>query len=201
MEKVVREIRENQNLEKAKALVRQTKTNKNEIKQEIEELNEVIAHKTIRKKLDKAFHVGDYVKMAGTNSVGKIESIKRNKVEIVSGLMRMTVPLSSLEHANQPLEIKKSKSINTDAVSKTANAATKLDIRGFRVEEAQKRVEEFIDGAMMNNVSFLQIIHGKGSGVLRKVVKAKIREYGQQISIRHPEEEQGGSGVSIIEII
>ncbi|MCI5083946.1 MAG: Smr/MutS family protein, partial [Saprospiraceae bacterium] len=63
-----------------------------------------------------------------------------------------------------------------------------------------KVIEDFMDRALMSNVGNLRIIHGKGNGTLRKVVKKKLREYDLNMNIYHPAQEFGGDGVTLVDI-
>ena len=87
--------------------------------------------------------------------------------------------------------------IITDTLSKTANFSPKIDLRGMRREEALKRLESFVDEALIANTSSLRIIHGKGDGILRKAVKQKLREYKAVTEVHHEEQKAGGDGVTI----
>ena len=109
----------------------------------------------------------------------------------------MTVKLRDLQHANAPLEIQASKSVHMDTISQNAQFESRIDIRGMRLEEALKVVEDFVDQALISNSSNLRIIHGKGNGVLRKAVRSKLREYDAEMEVWHPEQENGGDGVTL----
>ena len=68
-------------------------------------------------------------------------------------------------------------------------------------DEAMMVLEKFVDNALMTNANSLRVLHGKGDGVLRKVVRQKLREYGNNITnIYHPEPDGGGDGVTIVEL-
>jgi DNA mismatch repair protein MutS2 len=76
----------------------------------------------------------------------------------------------------------------------------KLDIRGLTPDEALRRVEEFMDRALMNSSSNLRIVHGRGTGVLRNTVKNKVREYREVKQVYHPASNEGGDGVTVVEL-
>ncbi|MGI9160908.1 MAG: Smr/MutS family protein, partial [Saprospiraceae bacterium] len=83
----------------------------------------------------------------------------------------------------------------------TADFESKLDLRGMSKEEALRVLEKFVDSALLSNAALLNILHGKGDGILRKVVRQKLREYGGNISnVYHPARELGGEGVTIVEL-
>ena len=116
------------------------------------------------------------------------------------GSLRMEVKLRDLQLANEPLEINKSKSINTDTVASTAAFESEIDLRGMMPSEAMRTLEEFVDNALVSSAMQLRIVHGKGTGALRQVVKNKLKEYRDVTSVRHPEAKEGGDGVTLVEL-
>jgi DNA mismatch repair protein MutS2 len=201
LQRLVREIRESQNLEKAKKLATQVRVERKELETEITELKAEV-YEVPQPKFKEAkkgeITVGDFVKMRNGTATGKVESIDRKKAIVQMGQMRMTVKLRDLEHAREPLDVNATQSVKTDTFSQNAAFESKLDIRGMKMEDAIRVVQDYLDRAMMTSANNLRIVHGKGTGVLRKVVKDKVREY-QVKNWYHPPGEDGGDGVTIIE--
>ncbi len=202
-EKLVREIKEEKNLEKAKELAAQARQDRKQLSVEVNQLNEAVYYKKTSKLSIKKgeITVGDYVKLKTGGTTGKVESINKKSATILMGEMRMQVKLRDLEHANEPLEIKRQKSIKINTLENNAKFDSKLDLRGMRREEALKTIEVFIDEALLSSAASLRIIHGKGNGVLRNAVKIKLKEYDVKFDIRHPEDEYGGDGVTLVDIL
>ncbi len=206
-ERLVKEIRESQNLEKAKELVKETREKRTEIAEQVTELVEEIYYQPekpfipIPKKAKKGdIEVGDFVRLRTGGTTGKVEAIQKKSAIVSMGLMTLTVKLRDLQHAEEPLEIQQHRSIQTDILSNGALFNSKIDIRGMRYQEAIEMVENFIDEAIVANVTNLKIVHGKGDGILRKAVKKKLREYKEVNAIRHEADESGGNGVTIVDI-
>lgn len=201
MERLVREIKEQQNLEKAKALSLQVKQERSELAEQVTGLRKDIYYQPNEKeRKQEAIKVGDFVRMKTGGATGAVEAIDRNKAIVTIGQMRMTIKLADLQHANAPLDLNAGKSVNSDTSANTATFSSKLDIRGMRYEEALKVVEDFVDQALMANVNSLRIVHGKGSGALREAVRKKLREYNITMDISHPAQELGGDGVTLVEM-
>ncbi|MFK7937157.1 MAG: endonuclease MutS2, partial [Saprospiraceae bacterium] len=205
LERVIRELRENKNLEKAKEVAAKVREERQELVDQVEDLKEDIYYKpealqAAASSKKGPIKAGDHVRFKRGGSTGTIESIDRKKAIVAVGQMRMTVNLRDLEHANAPLEIKSTKSISLNTVAASANFESKIDIRGMRMEEAIQVVEDFVDQALMASATNLRIVHGKGNGVLRKVVKKKLREYDAVDKIYHPEAQAGGDGVTLVEM-
>ncbi len=203
LENLIRKIKEEKNLEEAKAAAVRIREQRKQLDEEVKDLREAVYYAPPRKKkkrLHRPLQVGDYVKLRTGGATGSVEDIDNDKVIVHMGLMRVTVNVRDLELADAPLEVQSSKSIQADNLVKNAGFQSKLDIRGMRYEEADKMVEDFLDQALISSATDLRIVHGKGTGVLRKLVKNKLREYNVDMEVSHPEPEQGGDGVTIVQI-
>ncbi|HMR44707.1 MAG TPA: Smr/MutS family protein, partial [Saprospiraceae bacterium] len=103
--------------------------------------------------------------------------------------------------ANEPLEVQPNASVNVKTVNDRSGFETKIDLRGLRPSDAVRVLEEFVDKALLSSSTILRIVHGKGNGVLRKEVKKKLQEYKGISTLYHPDEELGGDGVTIVELV
>lgn len=204
MEKLVREIREQQNIEKAKALAEQVRFEREEAEKAVITLEEQIYNEAPLTQFKKAktgdLQIGDLVRMKSGGSSGVIEAIDKQKAIVQMGPMRLTVKLRDLEHAREELNVQKQKSISVDTLNQFNAFENKLDIRGLTPDEALRRVEEFMDRALMNASSELRIVHGRGTGALRNLVRNKVREYREVKQAYHPASEEGGDGVTVVEL-
>jgi DNA mismatch repair protein MutS2 len=149
-------------------------------------------------KEDRPLKVGDFVKLKSGGATGEVDSIDRNNATLIMGGMRMTVKLRDLQLAKTPLDIKTTQSVHSD-IDYAARFESKIDIRGMRYAEAMKVVEDFVDQALLADVSNLRIVHGKGNGSLRDAVKKKLREYNMTMEVYHPAAEAGGDGVTLVD--
>lgn len=156
--------------------------------------------------------VGDTVRIKGLSSIGKIESIIGDTATAVFGGMRTKMRLNRLEHATtsettDKTEIRKenlsSYGISTET-RKTIDAHKNnfhqdLDIRGMRGDEALNAVQYFIDDAILVGIPRVRILHGKGNGILRQL----IRQYLSSIpNVTHYADEHvqfGGAGITVVD--
>ena len=199
-EKLIRELKEEKNIEKAKELAANVRKQRKDLVENVDELRQDVYYKpTEARAKSKPITVGSFVKLRTGGATGTVESIRKNKVIVMMGLMKMTANINDLVPANEPLDIKSTKSVQTDFVGNSATFESKIDLRGLTKEESLKLVESFVDKAMMNDTTHLKILHGKGTGVLRKAVKRKLKEYSAISKIYHPPREQGGDGVTMVE--
>jgi len=196
LENVVRELKKAKNLEEAEKRAVQQRKARQKVQDEVEQLqNEVYYGEDAN--IDKELKEGSFVKMRSGGGTGQILSIQKNKATVQMGFLNMEVPLAELLPSGAPIEYKK-RSVNTELVSKSSNFDSELDIRGYTKSDAAAYVEGFLDKAIVNNAHEIKIIHGKGSGALKKIVLKKLREYRDVREYYHPEDEMGGDGVTFV---
>ena len=162
---------------------------------------------------------GAEVRIKGTASVGRIESIDGNMACVIFGDMRTRVKLNRLERATQAggtqtIETHKSKadermeslrSYNLSHLTQQTidshrhNFHQDLDVRGMRGDEALNAVQHFIDDAILMGMQRVRILHGKGNGILRQL----IRQYlGAIPNVTHYADEHvqfGGAGITVVD--
>lgn len=197
----IRELDQAESVQQARALEQEMRREQEELTEEIEELDHTLER--IEKIPDNFFNSlqeGDYVRYKDGNITGRIRSIQKNKVELEVGGIRMKVRKKDLRPGKEPLTIRKGKAIATDLQKKNIEIPNRIDIRGYSASEAEKELEQFLDEATMANMGELRILHGKGSGVLRKLVRDKLREYHHVQEVSHPPREQGGDGVTVVKL-
>jgi DNA mismatch repair protein MutS2 len=149
---------------------------------------------------EKPIVVGSHVKMRAGSATGKVESMDNKEAMILMGDMRVKVKLKDLVAVNDPLSTQRKPNVVTDAVSRSANFDGRIDLRGLTMLDADRILQDFMDNAVVSSANNLSIVHGKGDGVLRKMVRQKLKEYREVKRIYHPENNEGGDGVTIVEL-
>jgi DNA mismatch repair protein MutS2 len=205
VDKLVRQLRDEKNLEKAQevaARLRQERTEQaikvNEVNEEMVKLEE----KSVAAHVVRPLAAGDFVRLRAGGSTGRIERIRGEKADVSMGGLTVTAPLRDLLPANEPIKQSFPGGTSSSEVQRAADFDGKIDLRGMSKDEAMQVLERFIDNALLSNAASLRVLHGKGDGILRRIVRQKIKEYGTNISnVFHPEQDQGGDGVTIIELI
>lgn len=199
LENLIRELREKSKLEEARKVAEEVKVERKKLVEEVQTLTHQIYYEPQRSPVpDKPIEAGDFVRMKTGSAIGKVDRIQKKTATVQFGEMVMKVKLQDLHLANEPLEVNSTKNIKIDTAANIADTfESKLDIRGMRMSDAIKVMETYIDQALLANAALLYIVHGKGNGVLRKVVRQKLREYTAVRSMEHPPSEQGGDGVTI----
>ena len=126
---------------------------------------------------------------------------KSNEVQVQVGNIRTSVNISNLAkaHNNSFKTNKKSITTNTN-ISKTRNAKSEINIIGLNVEEAILIVDKFLDDASLAKLETVRIIHGKGTGKLRKGIHEFLKTHSQVESFRIGTFGEGEIGVTIVTI-
>jgi DNA mismatch repair protein MutS2 len=227
IENAVREIKESQaEKEKTKEVRQQVEEFKSDIsaeKPEIPTLSEkkvirlkekasrfrsvkVPENKNIEKQQDTPLKPGDAVRMKDTLAAGEVIEIRDGKVQVESGSFRFTVTADKVEKITRS-ELKKSISSNRNTSAadyelseKKIHFSPEIDIRGVRGEAALTVVQELLDNALIVQHRNLRILHGKGNGILRNLIRQYLGTVGFVKSYRDENVEFGGSGITVVEL-
>ena len=197
LESLLKELKKEQKLEKVEQLVKEDKAKVIELKQELVEIKDDVFRNAER--ASKVLKVGDHAKIRNSDTIGLIERIDKNVATLQAGMFSLRIPLRELEYAQPPLEKKNFHSINY-AVGNAASANSKIDLRGYSRDDAMSMLQNFLDEAILSNHFQLKIIHGVGNGILKKSVHEKLREYKDIKEIWHPDETEGGDGVTLVKM-
>ncbi len=147
--------------------------------------------------------VGDYVHVDGSESAAEVVAIKGNEAEISIGNIKSYVKLNRLEKASKKASSSPTYTYSTsgvDLVEKKTNLGFQIDIRGLRADEAISKMDSVIDQAILVGQNELRIVHGKGNGVLRKVVREHLKHYNEVVKMEDEHADRGGDGVTIVQL-
>ncbi|GEN85563.1 endonuclease MutS2 [Oceanobacillus sojae] len=140
---------------------------------------------------------GDEIKLLTVNQLGEVVSKVNDKEYMVQvGIMKVKVKRSDLELVKK----KKKKQAEPVATVRGSNqhVKTELDLRGERYEDAIHKLEKYVDDVLLAGYAQASIIHGKGTGALRKGVQEFVKRHPHIKGSRSGEAGEGGSGVTII---
>ena len=151
--------------------------------------------------LPRPLTIGDtvYVTVLGTNGTVTALPDSKDNVEIQAGSMKMKVPLQSLRLRNSPKKNTPQRTAVTRSDRGPSTSKTSVDLRGKNAEEALLDLDMFLDGALRAGLSEVTVVHGKGTGVLRKAVQAHLRKLPFVRSFRLGVYGEGEDGVTIVE--
>lgn len=150
---------------------------------------------------------GAYVRIKNQTTVGQVLNIKGKEAEIRIGDLKSTVKINRLEKVSsktfKEVSGEKKTRINTGGLNlneKHMQFSFNLDIRGKRGEEALTEVDRLINDAMMLGYEELRVVHGKGDGILRTLIRNHLRGYNQVAGFQDEHPDRGGAGVTIVKM-
>ncbi|HNX65372.1 MAG TPA: Smr/MutS family protein [Bacteroidales bacterium] len=162
--------------------------------------------KQVQKPSKENLTVGHYVRISGTESVGEIKEIRGKKYIVESNSATLTLTADKLEPVSnkefKTLAAKQTpvKKLDWEMTKKRTQFHPEIDVRGMRTEEALQVVQDFIDTAIMIQYRHLRILHGKGNGILRQMIRQYLESTGAVKDARDERVENGGAGITVIEM-
>ena len=150
--------------------------------------------------------VGDQVELPGVNRAAEVLTVNADgSLVLQAGKMKMTVKRGQVRLLETAEEIQKKKQqsraqSSSPKIQLASRAASELDIRGYETLEAESVVDNYIDSAVMAKLGSVTIIHGKGTGALRKAVHEILRRNKAVKSFRLGRYGEGEAGVTIVEL-
>jgi DNA mismatch repair protein MutS2 len=222
IERIIREIREAQadkdktklvreNLERVKAefekntfIIDKFEKKKTEIVNAGKNLEkyspEIEKSKVNIKKTEKKIELkpGDMVQLKGLESKGEIVKIEGKHVTLMFGNMLSTVEIDKIQISDSQEKPKTSSGVKIDQAitSKKLNFKSDLDVRGQRADDALMNVQQFLDEAVMSGSRQLSILHGKGNGILRQLIREYLATLSFVKSFNDAHADRGGAGIT-----
>jgi DNA mismatch repair protein MutS2 len=143
------------------------------------------------------FAVGDRVKLKLGSGMGEIFSLSGDTAHVISGTAKLRIPLKDLTKTTE--KSVQNTSYKSDQLH-TEEAKNEIDLRGLLSDEALQQTQIFLDNAYASGLMRVDIIHGKGTGALRKHIGALLKNYPHIKSFRLGEWNEGGTGVTVVEL-
>ena len=148
---------------------------------------------------------GDYVRILGQETIGEVVGIDAKEVFIVFGTSQLKTKLDKLEKVSKE-DFKRQSDKNKfegrrpslDLNDKIKNFKPTIDLRGMRVDEALSTMQHFMDDAVLLSVPEVRILHGKGNGVLRHLVRQYLQAIPEVKHFGDEELERGGHGITVV---
>lgn len=208
VEQTIREIKENQAESKAtkaarKRLEEHAKTNEEALAKE-----QAAAPQPVKKQNEAPeLTVGCKARIVGTDSIGEVITLNDSTAVLSLGNMLTTISVFRLEPISESSYRKATRhtagrSVGYDAAKginqRRLNFSSRIDLRGYRGEEALAAVQQLIDDACMMGQRQVTILHGKGSGILRERIRALLRDTPIVEEFHDEAEDLGGAGVTVV---
>jgi len=208
IEKTIREIKQSQ----ADATrTKQLRTDIKEFAEKVVEIPLVEIEKEIEKEFvtpliaepGKPVVLGSRVRMKGQQESGEVTEIHGREATVAFSTVTLKVKTESLEVVSGKIQAKQSvnrgvayQNMVNDMNSRMANFRITIDVRGKRADETESFIQKYIDEAIMLHVSEVSILHGKGNGVLRNIIRNYLLGVPEVKHFEDASLETGGSGIT-----
>lgn len=162
--------------------------------------------KPIPQKEKKPFELGDKVRLKGQDAVGEITQLSGKAATVAFGHLYTSVKLEKLERASNAeyqKDIRDNRAVSSTVMEMSTrrnNFKSNVDLRGMRAEEALEVVRDLVDEAVMLGISDLRILHGKGTGVLKQLIREYLNATGLVKSCGDERVELGGAGITVVKL-
>ncbi len=170
---------------------------------------------------DNVIAVGDSVRMRGSKSEGVVESLSGKTATVIFGGMRTKLPIDRLllaaakpdggtaapapatkmDELRDGLQSYKMSHMTQDTIDDhRKNFRQDLDVRGMRGDEALQAVQYFIDDAILVGMPRVRILHGKGNGILRQLIRQYLSAEPNVSGVRDEHVQFGGAGITVVDL-
>ena len=187
--------------EEAKNLIEELKEKDRLTQPELAKAKHQINKEVLQTKVTntETIHPGDTVLIKSYGQTGTVKQIKNKKYLVTFGQFELEFSKNDLELERKKeikKEIKPKKSFSGTTPNK--NASLELDLRGFRYEDVAEAMEQAMDRAYLANMPYLRVIHGFGTGAVRKAVYEYLKTSPYVSSYRYGQEGEGLNGVTVV---
>ncbi|WP_316809885.1 endonuclease MutS2 [Pedobacter heparinus] len=150
--------------------------------------------------LNTPIEVGDWIQLKDSETTGQVLEINRDNMVVALGDLRSVLKKNRVYKISNK-EAKKAAQRNsyTGSVAEAiSNFNAELDLRGMRGENALHEVEKYLDKSIMLGFPFVKLIHGKGDGILRKLIREYLKKYSQVNRVEDEHADRGGDGITYV---
>ena len=199
---------------KADKIIEQLEQQKGEVKQneiiaakgqfnQLERQNENLAHNRVLQREKRRHHVnvGDKVKVLSYGQTGTItKKLSEHEYEVQMGIIKVKVSDRDIEKIGSQKESRSTKQVRAISASRRSNVRSELDLRGQRYDEAMTNLDRYIDSVLLAGLDVVTIIHGIGTGAIRKGVWRYLKSSKHVKSFNYAPANEGGNGATIVHL-
>ncbi|MDB5029641.1 endonuclease MutS2 [Mucilaginibacter sp.] len=194
----------NKLVENTIAEIKNSNADKEKTKDLRENLNKELQKNTVKQETIKPavtedeLKIGDWVKLADSETTGQVIEIAKDNVIIAIGDLRTVAKKKRVQKVSKsvvPKEVRRSMNSHTGDI---ASFSPEIDVRGMRTEDALAAIERLFDRALMMGFGNLKILHGKGDGILRKMIRQYLKKYDQVDRLEDEHADRGGDGITYV---
>ena len=138
---------------------------------------------------------GDRVRIVALDQEGEVVAISDGQADVMLGSLKTRQPLAALERLGRARSEASRRVVYTPAAAEPVSI--EVDLRGYRAAEVEEMLDRYLENAYRSGLPFVRIIHGKGTGALRQVVRDILNNHPAVSSHQLAPQEQGGDGATV----
>lgn len=201
-ERVVKEMR---GLASASAKERnqQIEASKRSLRDALDKVSEPLYDDTLSfHEIPKDLRLGDEVRIVHLGQNALVASLPdaQGNLTVQAGIMKVNVNIKNLMLVKPKEAFTQEVKVTRSFAAKATGMKAEIDLRGNNVEEASMVLDKYIDDAILANLKTVRIIHGKGTGALRNGLLDYFKQHRHIKSFKMAEYNEGGSGVTVLEL-
>ncbi len=154
------------------------------------------------------FRLDEMVWLPNLKAEGKITEIGPEEIEVLVGRLRIRTKPNELERRSAKERKKEKRTAMPELYDgpstqfeRGKSPGLELDLRGSRIEDAVPQVESYVDAAYMAGLPFVRVIHGKGTGALRKAIREELSRHPLVSKHMSGSDKEGGEGVTVVHLV
>lgn len=170
---------------------------------QLEKQNESLAHNRVLQREKRRHHVqvGDTVKVLSYGQTGTItKKLSEHEYEVQMGIIKVKVSDRDVEKIGAKAKAQSKKTVRSISSNRRSDARSELDLRGQRYDEAMTNLDRYIDSVLLAGLDVVTIIHGIGTGAIRKGVWQYLRSSSHVKSFNYAPANEGGNGATIVHL-
>jgi DNA mismatch repair protein MutS2 len=146
--------------------------------------------------------LGDTVWVEALNTSGQVTAMEGDEAEVQAGRLRLRLKTQELEWQSPPLDAELSdEPVHVMASGPPQSPGMEIDLRGMTTEDALPRVDKHLDAASLASLPWVRIIHGHGTGVLKRAIRDMLSSHPLVRSYEAGKPQEGGEGVTIARLV
>ena len=145
--------------------------------------------------------VGDHVWVERLGKAGEVVAMDSDGVDVQVGNFRVHLKLDELGEKVAKHEVPRPPPASQITVPEVESPGVEVSLRGLRADDALDKLEKYLDRAYLAGLPYVRIVHGKGTGTLRKLARDLMREHPLVAEIREAAPHEGGEGVTVAKLV
>jgi DNA mismatch repair protein MutS2 len=139
--------------------------------------------------------------VARLGQIGQVIALDASGAEVQVGNFRVRVKLDELGEKVAAPESPRERIVSRVALPEAESPGIEVSLRGMRADDALDTLERYLDRAYLAGLPYVRVVHGKGTGTLRKLARDLLRSHPLVTSIREAEQHEGGDGVTVVKLV